>query len=244
MDGDSGFLKTTMYIFFKIDFHTVFEIIALALFASGSYLLYSLMVKENGGIAFKLLFSEKRKKGSVKNIVIWLLVWLSLLAYIFMVHNQYIFFASIVSDSMNPDLEAGDVILMQKIDKTLKVDDIAAFNGREQGIPIIHRIYRIDGNKIITKGDSNPLPDAPIEAKEVLAKAILVFGKPVVLDSAGYPIELGEWKPPASMRIAAFTAARYQEHLPYLLGLATAAYILVLLTGRKAEHLKRSGEHE
>ena len=228
-----------MYIFFKIDSHTVFEIIALVLFASVFYLLYSLMVKENGGIAFRLLFSEKRRKSSKKNIVVWSLLWLSLLAYIFMVHNQYIFFASVVSDSMSPDIEADDVILMQTMDKTLRIGDIVAFNGREHGIPIIHRIYRIDGNKIITKGDSNPLQDAPIEAKEVLAKAIVVFGKPVVLNSAGYPIELGEWKPPASMRIAAFTAARYREHLPYLLGLATAAYILVLLTGRKSRTFKK-----
>ncbi len=228
-----------MYIFFKIDSYTVFEIIVLALFASVFYFLYSLMVKENGGIAFKLLFSEKRRRDSRKNIVVWLLLWLSLLAYIFMVHNQYIFFASVVSDSMSPDIEAGDVILMQTIDKTLKVSDIVAFYGKEHDVPIVHRIYRVDGNRIITKGDSNPLPDAPIEAREVLAKAVVVSDKPVVLKRIGYPTELREWKPPASMRIAAFTAARYREHLPYLLGLATAAYILVLLTGRKSRTFKK-----
>jgi len=217
----------------------VFEIIALVLFASVFYLLYSLMVKENGGIAFKLLFSEKRRKGSKKNIVVWSLLWLSLLVYIFMAHNQYIFFASVVSDSMSPDLEAEDVVLMQTVDKTLGVGDIVAFYGKEHGVPVVHRIYHMEGNKITTKGDANPLPDAPIEAREVLAKAVVVLGKPVVLKRMGYPTELKEWKPPASMRIAAFTAARYREHLPYLLGLATAAYILVLLTGRKSRTFKK-----
>lgn len=204
------------------------EFIVLVLFAAGFYLLYNLMVKENGFV-FKLLVHKKRRKSSKKSTLLWLLPWLLLLAYLFMAYNQYIFFASAVSDSMSPGIEKGDVVLMQTIDKTPRVGDIILFEGEDA--PITHRVYGIEGNKVITKGDANPAPDAPIEKEKVLAKAVVIFNKPVVFRNLGYKQE--DWRAPASMRIAAFTSINYRKHLLFTFGLAIVLYLLILFTGSR-----------
>jgi len=60
-----------------------------------------------------------------------------------------------LSDEQKADLKVGDVITFHQ-DNKYKV----------------HRIIEIDGEKIITKGDANPSPDAPIKMGDIDGKVV------------------------------------------------------------------------
>ena len=57
----------------------------------------------------------------------------------------------VLSDDQKADLEVGDVVTFY-----------------QGGIYKVHRIKEIDGDTIITKGDANQLPDAPIKSSDVV----------------------------------------------------------------------------
>ena len=57
----------------------------------------------------------------------------------------------VLSDDQKADLEVGDVVTFY-----------------QDGIYKVHRIKEIDGDTIITKGDANQLPDAPIKNSDVV----------------------------------------------------------------------------
>ncbi len=64
---------------------------------------------------------------------------------------------TIVSGSMEPKLEIGDVILVKKVNSLddLKVGDIITYHGRQgdlAGKTVTHQILRIEGDKIVTRG--------------------------------------------------------------------------------------------
>jgi len=69
---------------------------------------------------------------------------------------------SVVSDSMDPTLQIGDLIIAGKAD--YQVGDIAIYDLR--GITIVHRITEKRGDSFIFKGDNNPVADpetVPVE---------------------------------------------------------------------------------
>ena len=68
-------------------------------------------------------------------------------------------------------LEVGDMIVVLNT-KSFNVGDILIFNTDERKYPIIHRIYAINGNTILTKGDNNAVPDSFTKTK-TNGKAIL-----------------------------------------------------------------------
>ncbi|MCS7135402.1 MAG: signal peptidase I [Candidatus Aenigmarchaeota archaeon] len=69
----------------------------------------------------------------------------------------------------------GDVLVIKGVEREkLKVGDVIVFDIEEQKIPIVHRIIKIDGEKIITKGDHNPVPD-PWEVKRIHGKVIFII---------------------------------------------------------------------
>ena len=69
-------------------------------------------------------------------------------------------FLSIETGSMEPTIEVDDVVIIKKIDpEAYKEDDIVAFWMNETDvIPTVHRIVKIEGNQVTTKGD-NPIND-------------------------------------------------------------------------------------
>ncbi len=71
----------------------------------------------------------------------------------------------ITTESMNPTLKKGDLILIKQC-KNVKVGDIITFNQKETGEIITHRITRIEENGYITKGDDNSNEDSKIVKKE------------------------------------------------------------------------------
>ena len=76
----------------------------------------------------------------------------------------------IISGSMEPNLNIGDIVLIKSVDEQeLKVNDIISF--REGESIITHRIVEIienEGKKYITKGDNNNAKDSnDVEYKEI-----------------------------------------------------------------------------
>lgn len=74
---------------------------------------------------------------------------------------------AVVSDSMEPTLYKGDLIIVKGVDLALiEEGDIIVFHNRFRGIDVVHRIVEIKesemGRIFITKGDNNltnPYPD-------------------------------------------------------------------------------------
>ena len=82
-----------------------------------------------------------------------------------LIYNLY----QISSDSMANTLKTNDYFLIRKTNN-YKVGDIVTFK-REDRL-VTHRIIRIDGDKIITKGDSNFKEDESITIDRIVGKVI------------------------------------------------------------------------
>ncbi len=124
----------------------------------------------------------KKLKNIILNLVILLLVFFVIIGFYSLIqikvqNKKYvnIFGFSIfkvMTGSMEPTIKKEDIILA-KITKDVKENDIIVFE-KENGI-ITHRIIKIDGNSIITKGDNNNSVDEPIENSEVIGKVIFTI---------------------------------------------------------------------
>ena len=93
----------------------------------------------------------------------------------------------VISDSMVPEFQRGDIFIAQSIVTKPEVGDIITFTVKERNTNISHRVVRIEGDRIITKGDNNPQIDnyGTITQKNIIAKAILYDGHPIVLKKVG-----------------------------------------------------------
>ena len=83
----------------------------------------------------------------------------------FSIGKYYIF--QIATGSMEHELFAGDYIVVEKTDN-YKVGDIITY--RENDYYITHRINKMDGNQIVTKGDANNSSDNPISRDKIVGK--------------------------------------------------------------------------
>ena len=82
----------------------------------------------------------------------------------------------IVTPSMKPTINPGDMILVKKTDiDKLEKGDIITFN--KDNIVATHRIEEIDGDSIITKGDNNNLEDTPINKSDVIGRFVFSIPK-------------------------------------------------------------------
>lgn len=126
-----------------------------------------------------------RKKEFIKNILFGFLLFV-LLFFSLAVVTQRIPIAGIsvytvLSGSMSPAFEAGDVVLSQKFNTSaLKTGDIISFN--DPNIPgkiITHRITKVGPqNTYTTKGDANNADDSwSVAGNNVLGKVILSIPK-------------------------------------------------------------------
>jgi len=75
--------------------------------------------------------------------------------------------AIVVSDSMEPVLSVNDLIMTKK-QESYSVGDIIVYKSNNE--LIIHRIVRVDQEKIVTKGDANDYEDKPINLNKVCGK--------------------------------------------------------------------------
>lgn len=87
----------------------------------------------------------------------------------------------IYSGSMNPTLDVGDIVLIQKVDATtIRQGDVIQFY--QDNVTVIHRVHRIEEtngqNQLITKGDANDDPDfKPVPLNYVLGKSVFTIPK-------------------------------------------------------------------
>ncbi len=117
--------------------------------------------------------------GTVVTLTLFSLVVSALLFHL-------IFFTVVTSGSMSPTFERGDLLLMQAIDKDVKVGDIILFRPRESLTPCTHRVVSIEGGRIRTMGDAVGVPDPWVLTEDdVVAKAVILGGKPVVIKDVG-----------------------------------------------------------
>ena len=88
----------------------------------------------------------------------------------------------VLSGSMRPVMDAGDVVIVAKIPTdTIEVGDIIQFR-RPEKITIMHRVIEIQGTEeaklFITKGDDNDEPDTdPVIPENVVGKLVLKIPK-------------------------------------------------------------------
>lgn len=116
----------------------------------------------------------------------WLL-FILMLAAVVIFGIKLVTLMVVISDSMVPEFQRGDIILSQSFDKTPAVGDIISFNVKDKNVAVSHRVVSVSGSSIRTKGDNNPTMDnfGVITQKDIVAKAIQVNGHPVVLKGAG-----------------------------------------------------------
>lgn len=81
---------------------------------------------------------------------------------------------TIVSESMKPEYDIGDMIFVKNVDKQdIKLNDDIVYMGNidsYDGKIITHRVIRINNNQIVTKGINNPIEDPPIKYDQVYGK--------------------------------------------------------------------------
>lgn len=89
---------------------------------------------------------------------------------------------TVISGSMRPTLDVGDVVIIAKVSAdTIKPGDIIQFREAE-GVTTVHRvveIQEIEGKRVfITQGDANSEPDAnPVIPENVVGKAVFDIPK-------------------------------------------------------------------
>jgi len=114
------------------------------------------------------------------------LILVAVILVMFIVASKLIFFSAVVSGSMIPTFYRGDLLLMQNIDRNYRVGDIIMFMTPDTNLPYTHRIQSISNEGIFTKGDATTQRDWwNLKNEDILGKAILIKGKPIVLKGYG-----------------------------------------------------------
>jgi signal peptidase len=92
----------------------------------------------------------------------------------------------VVSDSMKPGFQRGDMIIVQSLFLTPEVGDIIMFSVKDKNYDISHRIISIKNGAIITKGDNNPRKDDyKTKQENIKGKAIQFNKNPLVIKNFG-----------------------------------------------------------
>ena len=112
-----------------------------------------------------------------------LLVFLFIL---FLIASKVFFFSAVLSESMNPTFNKNDLVLMQNLEHSYKPGDIIMFNRPDTAHPVSHRIKLITEKGIRTTGDATGQIDWwDLQEKDIIGKAVLIQGKPVVIKGYG-----------------------------------------------------------
>lgn len=103
-------------------------------------------------------------------VVLFVILIFFILLNILSMNNKSLFgfrIYRVISGSMQPALQIGDVIIIKKANNYAEKDIITYDNGLTT---ITHRIKSIKGDEIITEGDANDAPDKPITKDRILGK--------------------------------------------------------------------------
>jgi len=124
--------------------------------------------------------ARREKEGSLAGWVVTTIVAVAIIWFavgLFPVHPT-----TVISGSMRPTLDVGDVVIIAKVSAdTVKPGDIIQFR-EAKGVTTVHRVVEIqesEGQRVfITQGDANSEPDAnPVLAANVVGKVIFEIPK-------------------------------------------------------------------
>jgi signal peptidase I len=115
----------------------------------------------------------------------WILL-IAMLCLITVFGLKLVTFAVVVSDSMKPEFQRGDMILTQSFNIIPTPGDIVSFKVPDENNPISHRVMSVSGGKVITRGDNNGYTDGyDTKLTDVTAKAIIFNNHPIVIKNLG-----------------------------------------------------------
>ena len=122
--------------------------------------------------------------GCILNILITVVVVITIIGLYYMAQVKilnkdyanifgYTFF-EVATGSMANTINIGDIVVV-KVNETFKENDIIVY--KEENSFITHRVIKIDGQDLITRGDANNSEDKPIKSDQILGKVIYVVPK-------------------------------------------------------------------
>lgn len=124
------------------------------------------------------LQQDTRKQDAVLFIVLIILV--------LMLGVRIIYFQAVLSDSMKPVFEKGDIILSQTVSIDPKIGDIVTFKPKDARNVVTHRVVDIKGDTVLTKGDNNPFnDDYKVTKKDIVAKVVTIKNQSIVIKDVG-----------------------------------------------------------
>ena len=106
----------------------------------------------------------------IGQFILCLILIFFILLNIFSMNNKSLFgfrIYRVISGSMQPALQIGDVIIVKKSNNYAERDIITYSNGLTT---ITHRIIAINNDEVITKGDANEVDDKPINKEQIVGK--------------------------------------------------------------------------
>lgn len=157
--------------------------IVLILFA-----VFYLFKKENRIIIGMIASLYKPRRAELKKDTTgrdWL-IFIVLFAIVIILGLKMVSPMVVISDSMKPEFQRGDMIIVQSINLTPEIGDIITFRMKNKNYDVTHRIISISNSAIITKGDNNPRKDEyDTKQENIKAKAIQINNHPLVIKNFG-----------------------------------------------------------
>lgn len=78
----------------------------------------------------------------------------------------------VLTGSMEPTISVNDLIIVKETND-YEVGDIVVF--QDHSSLVVHKIIRIDGEEIVTKGDANDTEDSPITIKQIKGEVVSII---------------------------------------------------------------------
>lgn len=81
----------------------------------------------------------------------------------------------VVSNSMVPAFERGDLLIVSTDYNNVAPDDIIAYDASwAEGKHVTHRVVSVEGEEIIVKGDNNATPDPPLTRDDIYGEVVAI----------------------------------------------------------------------
>ena len=126
----------------------------------------------------------KKKKQLIKRIILFIVISLILGFGIYSMNAKMLMndqmpmplgfgVGVVMSGSMEPELSVDDLIFVVK-DKSIELDDVIVYQSK--GILVVHKVVKVDGDQITTRGTANNADDDPISIKDVKGRVAFHVG--------------------------------------------------------------------
>lgn len=104
-------------------------------------------------------------------LVEWIVV-LCVIAVVTLTCTRLISVVRVAGGSMAPALNSGDVCVVDRTDD-VDVGDIALFHLSGDSIRTLHRVVSIEGDRLVTQGDANPVADRRLAGREEVSGKVV-----------------------------------------------------------------------